>query len=72
MLRWDADEALGTLIARYYAGEAGLWGEIQRAVDAELRRREIPPAPRHLRLRRVAEGGYEVILEDAAGYAAEP
>ncbi|HWQ14103.1 MAG TPA: hypothetical protein VNL77_14990 [Roseiflexaceae bacterium] len=71
MIHWDADEALNELIARYYAGEAGLWPAILRAVDAELRRRGLPVTPRHIRLRRRAAGGYTVALEDAAGYAAE-
>lgn len=69
MLRWEADEALSALIARYYGGEAGLWEEIRRAVDAELRRRGLAVTPRHMRLRRLAAGGYEVLLEDAADYA---
>jgi hypothetical protein len=65
MLRWEADAALNELIARYYAGEAGLWAAIRAAVDAELRRRGLPSAPRHIRLRRLAAGAYEVIVEDA-------
>jgi hypothetical protein len=69
MLRWDADEALNTLIARYYAGEAGLWGQILQAVHEELRRRGLPAAPRHVRLRRLDAGGYAVLVEDAEGYA---
>jgi hypothetical protein len=71
MLRWDADQALNELIARYYAGEAGLWDQIRAAVDAELRRRGLAVTPRHIRLRRRAGGGYAVLLEDAEGYAAE-
>jgi hypothetical protein len=68
MLRYDADEALDELIRRYYGGEAGLWGAIQAAVAEDLRRRGLPAAPRHLRLRRRADGGYEVIIEGAEAY----
>lgn len=71
MLRWDADEELSALIARYYRGEAGLWEEIRARVHAELVRRGMPAAPRHIRLRRLEAGGYEVIVEDAAAYASE-
>lgn len=71
MLRWDADEALSALIARYYAGEAGLWEVIRAEIHAELGRRGMPAAPRHIRLRKLAAGGYEVVVEDAEGYAAD-
>jgi hypothetical protein len=71
MLRWDADEELVALVAHYYRGEAGLWQEIRARVHAELVRRGLPAAPRHIRLRRLDSGGYEVIVEDAAGYASE-
>ncbi|MFO7170178.1 MAG: hypothetical protein DIU80_019305 [Chloroflexota bacterium] len=70
MQQWDADAALNELLARYYAGEAGLWQRIQAAVDEELRRRGLPPAPRHIRFRRLPAGGYRVIVEDADDYAA--
>jgi hypothetical protein len=65
MLRWEADAALNELIARYYGGEAGLWDAIRASVDAELRRRNLPSAARHIRLRRLAAGAYEVIVEEA-------
>lgn len=69
MLRFPADDELNTLIARYYAGEAGLWATIQARVHEELNHRGLPAAPRHFRLRRLAAGGYEVLVEDAEGYA---
>jgi hypothetical protein len=68
MLRYDADAELNALIARYYAGEAGLWEAIRTNVHEELRRRALPAAPRHFRLRKRGEGRYEVLVEDAEAY----
>lgn len=64
---WVADAELAALLRRYYRGEAGLWGEVQARVHAELRARGLPVAPRHLRFRRI-DDSYEVIVEDAAPY----
>lgn len=64
---WVADAELAALLRRYYVGEAGLWGEVQARVHAELRARGVPVGPRHLRFRRT-DDGYEVIVEDAAPY----
>ncbi len=71
MLRWRADDDLAELIRRYYAGEAGLWPAIRSRIDAELRARGIRSGAYHIRLR-AADGGYEIRIEDAAEYAAEP
>jgi hypothetical protein len=67
MIRWQADPELRALIQRYYAGEAGLWAEIQSRIDAELRRRGAEQGAFHIRLRRL-EQGYEVQIEDASAY----
>jgi hypothetical protein len=67
-ISWPADAELAALLRRYYRGEAGLWGAIQAMVDAELRARGLPAAPRHLRFR-ATETGYLVIVEGAEGYA---
>ena len=72
MLRWTADENLAELIRRYYAGEAGLWETIRQRVDDELRRRQIERGHYHMRLRRRSDDGYDVLIEDASGYAAMP
>ncbi|NWG18767.1 MAG: hypothetical protein HXY39_00425 [Chloroflexi bacterium] len=69
MIRWLADEQLNGLLRRYYGGEAGLWPVIRDSVAAELRRRGVEGA-RHIRFRRL-EDGYEVIIDDAAGYEVE-
>ena len=69
MLRWQADEALTTLIRRYYAGEAGLWETIRRSVDDELRRRKIDRGHYHVRFRSRGDGGYDVLVEDAGDFA---
>lgn len=66
-IRYEAGGELVALLRRYYAGEAGLWGEIQAQVAAELRARGLPSSPRHIRFRRSGDG-YQVILEDAEGY----
>ncbi|NTU77859.1 MAG: hypothetical protein HGA45_00405 [Chloroflexales bacterium] len=64
---WMADADLAAVLRRYYQGEAGLWGEIQARVHADLRAKGLAVAPRHLRFRRV-DDGYEVIVEDASAY----
>jgi len=69
VIRWPADDELNGLIRRYYTGEAALWGAIRERVDAELRRRQVPGRAYHMRLLRRADGGYDVLVEDAAGYA---
>lgn len=69
MVRWKADDELNELLFRYYRGEAGLWPAIREHVAAELARRGIGGA-RHIRFRRFDEG-YEVIIDDAAGYEVE-
>ena len=51
-------------LRRYYAGEAGLWGEVQASVHAELLARGLSVMPRHLRFRRNGDG-YDVMVEDA-------
>jgi hypothetical protein len=66
-ITWEADADLAALLRRYYRGEAGLWGDIQAMVHADLHRRGAPVAPRHLRFR-ATEAGYIVIIEDAEGY----
>jgi len=60
-----ADAGLCALLRRYYQGEAGLWAEILRCVERELRARQLPPAPRHVRFRRTDEG-YIVEIRPAA------
>lgn len=70
-LAWQADPELAALIRRYYSGEAGLWGAITQAVDAELRRRGIDAGHYHLRLRRRDDEGYDVIMTAAPGYGVE-
>lgn len=67
-LQWHADAALADLLRRYYRGEGNLWSAIQSAVDAELRHRGLPLAPRHLRFRATGDS-YLVIIEDADAYA---
>jgi hypothetical protein len=67
-LQWPADGALTDLLRRYYRGEGNLWGDIQTNVHAELQRRGLPLAPRHLRFR-ATNDGYLVIIEDADEYA---
>lgn len=71
MVHWTANDTLTELIRRYYRGEAGLWGEIRQHVEEELRRREIA-GPHHFRFKSRADGRYEVIVESADGYEAEP
>jgi hypothetical protein len=66
-IRWEADAELAALLRRYYRGEAGLWADIQAMVHADLQRRGLPVAPRHLRFRAI-ETGYLVIIEDAEGH----
>ncbi|MEI7771396.1 MAG: hypothetical protein WCI67_15505 [Chloroflexales bacterium] len=66
-ITWDAGTELASLLRRYYRGEAGLWGDIQAMVHADLRRRGLPVAPRHMRFR-ATEAGYLVIIENAEGY----
>lgn len=68
-MRWPADDELNALIRRYYAGEAGLWGEIQQHIDDELRRRGVHAGAYHLRLRARPDGGYDVQIDDAEAYA---
>jgi hypothetical protein len=72
MVRWTADDALANLIRRYYAGEAGLWAEIRQQIDDELRRRRLDHSYYHIRLHGRGDGGYDVQLDDAAGYANTP
>ena len=72
MLRWPADDALNALIRRYYRGEAQLWEDIRQQVDDELRRRQIVRGAYHIRLRARPDGGYDVQIDDASGYANEP
>lgn len=72
MLRWPADDALNALIRRYYRGEAQLWEDIRQRVDDELRRRQIVHGAYHIRLRARPDGGYDVQIDDASGYANEP
>jgi transposase InsO family protein len=67
-IRWEADADLAALLRRYYRGEAGLWGDIQARVHADLRRQGLPVAPRHMRFR-ATDAGYLVIIEDAEGHA---
>lgn len=67
-LQWPADADLAMLLRRYYRGEGELWAEIQASVHAELRRRKLLVAPRHMRFR-ATESGYLVIIEDAEDYA---
>ncbi len=55
-LIWTADQELAALLRRYYQGEAGLWLTILARVEHELRQRQMPLAPRHVRFRRVADG----------------
>ena len=69
MLRWTADEALSQLIRRYYAGEAGLWEDIRQQIDEELRRRQFQHGAYHIRLRSRDDGSYDVLIDDASGYA---
>jgi len=71
MFRWAADDELNELIRRYYGGEAGLWGAIRGRVDDELRRRQIVRGAYHIRLRKRGDGGYDVQIDDASGYANE-
>lgn len=66
-IQWEADAELASLLRRYYRGEAGLWGEIQARVHADVQRQELPVAPRHMRFRAIATG-YLVIIEGAEGY----
>jgi hypothetical protein len=70
-LRWQADADLAGLIRRYYTGEMGLWETIRRRVDEELRRQQIDRGTYHLRLLGRGDGGYDVLIEDAADYAIE-
>jgi hypothetical protein len=69
MLRWQADEALNSLIRRYYAGEGDLWETIRRQVDDELRHRQIEHGQYHMRFRRRGNAGYDVLIEDASSFA---
>jgi hypothetical protein len=71
MLHWPADEALNQLIRRYYAGEAGLWETIRRQIDEELRQRQVLYGAYHIRLRSHDDGSYDVLIDDASGYANE-
>ncbi|NWF81634.1 MAG: hypothetical protein HXY37_16560 [Chloroflexi bacterium] len=64
---WQASPELVALLRRYYAGEAGLWGEVQASVHAELLARGLSVMPRHLRFRRNGDG-YDVMVEDAEEY----
>lgn len=66
-LTWPASAELCALLFRYYRGEAGLWGEIMACVDQELAHRQLPPAPRHVRFRRTADG-YLVEVRSADGF----
>jgi hypothetical protein len=70
MFRWQADPALATLIQRYYAGEAGLWGAIRAEIDAHLRAQGQQQGAFHIRLRR-RHDGYEIQIDDASAYATE-
>ena len=67
MIRWEADPELASLLRRYYEGEGGLWNEIHRRVDAELRQREVPLGAYHFRFR-ATKTGYEILVEDARDY----
>ncbi len=69
MLRWQADQELAALLRRYYQGEAGLWGEIQRHADADLRQRTTSTGPYHLRFLPRPDG-YDVLAEPADAYLA--
>ena len=71
MLRWAADDELNELIRRYYGGEGGLWEAIRGRVDDELRRRQVTYGAYHIRLRKRADGGYDVLIDDASAYANE-
>lgn len=64
---YEAGPELTALLRRYYTGEAELWPQIQALVDADLRARSLPVAPRHLRFR-LTSTGYLVIIEDAGNY----
>ena len=72
MIRWTADEELSALIRTYYAGEAGLWPAIRQRVDEELRQRAISRGAYHIRLLKRADGGYDVLIENAAAYRSDP
>lgn len=69
LVRWPANDELNALIHRYYAGEAGLWSEIQQHVDDELRQRGVNVGAYHLRLRSRPDGGYDIQIDDAEAYA---
>ncbi len=71
MERWHADPQLSELIQRYYAGEAGLWSAIRAQIDTTIRARALADSSYHIRLRTRADG-YEVIVERADSYVAEP
>lgn len=71
MFRWRADPALSALIQRYYAGEAGLWKEIQAQIDQLLRDHGQDVGAFHIRLRRTSDG-YEIQIDDASSYVNEP
>ncbi|MDW8404406.1 hypothetical protein [Chloroflexus sp.] len=63
-LTWPADDELCALLRRYYQGDAGLWPEILARVEDELRARQLPPEPRHVRFRRVGDR-YVVMITPA-------
>lgn len=71
-MRWAATDELNALIRRYYTGEAALWAEIRARVDDELRRRGVARGAFHIRLLRREDGGYDVQVEGADEYRAEP
>ncbi|MFN3373141.1 MAG: hypothetical protein ACK44M_06195 [Chloroflexus sp.] len=60
-LTWPADDELCALLRRYYQGDAGLWPEILARVEQELRLRQLPPLPRHVRFRCIGDG-YVVVI----------
>jgi hypothetical protein len=66
-IQWPADPELTALLRRYYQGDASLWPAIQARVHGELRARDLPAAPRHLRFRPAGDG-YDVIVEGADDY----
>ncbi|WP_322496706.1 hypothetical protein [Chloroflexus sp.] len=63
-LTWPADDELCALLRRYYQGDAGLWPEIIARVEHELRTRQLPLLPRHVRFRRIGNG-YVVVVTPA-------
>lgn len=71
MIRWQADQALATLIRRYYHGEAALWPVIRDQIDQQLRERGLVTGEYHIRLR-PTDNGYDIQIDSATGYRIEP